>query len=158
MMITLKKLGYILLILLIISQFFSPEKNEGDLISVVPFLNETNPPENVKLILETTCFDCHSNKTNYPWYNDITPVNYWLDSHIKDGKKHLNFSKWSSYSLKRKEHKMDELYEEVEQGEMPLSSYTWTHSESNLTQYQIDAVVTWGKKTQGYYQQLLNAK
>ena len=158
MMITLKKLGYILLILLIISQFFSPEKNEGDLISVVPFLNETNPPENVKLILETTCFDCHSNKTNYPWYNDITPVNYWLDSHIKDGKKHLNFSKWSSYSLKRKEHKMDELYEEVEQGEMPLSSYTWTHSESNLTQYQPDAVVTWGKKTQGYYQQLLNAK
>lgn len=158
MMITLKKLGYILLILLIISQFFSPEKNEGDLISVVPFLNETNPPENVKLILETTCFDCHSNKTNYPWYNDITPVNYWLDSHIKDGKKHLNFSKWSSYSLKRKEHKMDELYEEVEQGEMPLSSYTWTHSESNLTQYQVDAVVTCGKKTQGYYQQLLNAK
>ena len=158
MMITLKKLGYILLILLIISQFFSPEKNEGDLISVVPFLNETNPPENVKLILETTCFDCHSNKTNYPWYNDITPVNYWLDSHIKDGKKHLNFSKWSSYSLKRKEHKMDELYEEVEQGEMPLSSSTWTHSESNLTQYQVDAVVTWGKKTQGYYQQLLNAK
>ncbi len=158
MMITLKKLGYILLILLIISQFFSPEKNEGDLISVVPFLNETNPPENVKLILETTCFDCHSNKTNYPWYNDITPVNYWLDSHIKDGKKHLNFSKWSSYSLKRKEHKMDELYEEVEQGEMPLSSYTWTHSESNLTQYQLDAGVTWGKKTQGSYQQLLNAK
>ena len=158
MMITLKKLGFILLILLIISQFFSPEKNEGDLISVVPFLNETNPPENVKLILETTCFDYHSNKTNYPWYNDITPVNYWLDSHIKDGKKHLNFSKWSSYSLKRKEHKMDELYEEVEQGEMPLSSYTWTHSESNLTQYQLDAVVTWGKKTQGYYQQLLNAK
>lgn len=158
MMITLKKLGYILLILLIISQFFSPEKNEGDLISVVPFLNETNPPENVKLILETTCFDCHSNKTNYPWYNDITPVNYWLDSHIKDGKKHLNFSKWSSYSLKRKEHKMDELYEEVEQGEMPLSSYTWTHYESNLTQYQVDAVVNWGKKTQGYYQQLLNAK
>ena len=129
-----KKTAYALLIVLIAAQFFQPEKNEGSLVSVVPFLNETNPPENVKAILETTCFDCHSNKTTYPWYNNITPVNYWLESHIKDGKKHLNFSEWSSYSLKKKEHKMDELYEEVEEGEMPLTSYTWTHSDANLTQ------------------------
>ena len=91
-----KKTAYALLIVLIAAQFFQPEKNEGSLVSVVPFLNETNPPENVKAILETTCFDCHSNKTTYPWYNNITPVNYWLESHIKDGKKHLNFSEWSS--------------------------------------------------------------
>ncbi|MDC1515127.1 heme-binding domain-containing protein [Polaribacter sp.] len=152
-----KKIGYFLLILLIVAQFFSPEKNEGNLIAVVPFLNETNPPENVKIILETTCFDCHSNKTNYPWYNSITPVNYWLESHVNDGKKHLDFSKWSSYSLKRKEHKMDELHEEVSEGEMPLKSYTLTHADANLTAAQIAAVVSWGKKVQGDYQQQLNA-
>ena len=117
------------------------------MIAVVPFLNETNPPENVKIILETTCFDCHSNKTNYPWYNSITPVNYWLESHVNDGKKHLDFSKWSSYSLKRKEHKMDELHEEVAEGEMPLKSYTWTHADANLTAAQIAAVVSLGKKS-----------
>jgi hypothetical protein len=77
---------------------------------------------------------------------------------VNDGKKHLDFSKWSSYSLKRKEHKMDELYEEVEKGEMPLNSYTWTHTDANLTPEQIAAVVTWGKKVQGDYQQQLNAK
>jgi hypothetical protein len=154
----LKKVGTILLIAIIVAQFFQPEKNEGDLAAVVPFLNETNPPENVKTILETTCFDCHSNKTNYPWYNNITPVNYWLEHHVKDGRKHLDFSKWASYSLKRKEHKMDELHEEVEKGEMPLNSYTWTHADANLTQEQINAVVTWGKKVQADYKQQLNAK
>lgn len=155
---TLKKTAYVLLIALIVAQFFQPEKNEGSLISVVPFLNETNPPENVKEILETTCFDCHSNTTTYPWYNNITPVNYWLESHVKDGKKHLNFSEWTSYSIKKKEHKMDELYEEVEEGEMPLTSYTWTHSEANLTAAQIAEVVAWGKAIQAVYQQQLNLR
>jgi len=152
----LKKLGYFILFALIVAQFFGPEKNEGDLTSVASFIAETNPPENVKKILEATCYDCHSSKTAYPWYNDITPINYWLASHVKDGKKHLNFSKWNEYSLKKKAHKMDELYEEVEEGEMPLRSYTWTHSEANLTQEQIDAVVVWGKKVQADYKLQMN--
>lgn len=154
----LKKIGVVLLIALVVAQFFGPEKNDGNLDTVNAFIAETNPPTEVTQILKTTCFDCHSAKTNYPWYNNITPVNYWLDEHIRDGKKHLDFSKWSEYSLKRKEHKMDELYEEVEKKEMPLNSYTWTHADANLTQTQIDAVVAWGKKVQADYKQQMTAK
>jgi len=154
----LKKIGVVLLIALVVAQFFGPEKNDGNLDTVNAFIAETNPPAEVTQILKTTCFDCHSAKTNYPWYNNITPVNYWLDEHVRDGKKHLDFSKWSEYSLKRKEHKMDELYEEVEKKEMPLNSYTWTHTEANLTQAQIDAVVAWGKKVQADYKQQMTAK
>ena len=154
----LKKIIILVAIVLVISQFFSPDKNNGDIATVAAFIVETNPPEEVKNILETTCFDCHSAKTTYPWYNAITPVNYWLDQHIQDGKKHLNFSKWNTYSLKKKEHKMDELHEEVEAGEMPLNSYTWTHSEANLSPAQIAAVVAWGKKVQADYKQQISTK
>ncbi|MDC1464241.1 heme-binding domain-containing protein [Polaribacter sp.] len=154
----LKKIIILVAIVLVISQFFSPDKNNGDIATVAAFIVETNPPEEVKNILETTCFDCHSAKTTYPWYNAITPVNYWLDEHIQDGKKHLNFSKWNTYSLKKKEHKMDELHEEVEAGEMPLNSYTWTHSEANLSPAQIAAVVAWGKKVQADYKQQISTK
>jgi len=152
-----KKIGYALIIALVIAQFFSPEKNDGD-PNVTTFIAETKPPAAVHKILKETCFDCHSNKTTYPWYNTITPINYWLAEHIEDGKKHLNFSNWSDYSIKKKEHKMDELHEEVEEGEMPLNSYTWTHIEANLTTEQISAVVTWGKKVQAEYKQQLNTK
>ena len=154
----LKKIIILVAIVLVISQFFSPDKNNGDIATVAAFIVETNPPEEVKNILETTCFDCHSAKTTYPWYNSITPVNYWLDEHIRDGKKHLNFSKWNTYSLKKKEHKMDELHEEVEEGEMPLNSYTWTHSEAKLSPAQIAAVVAWGKKVQADYKQQISTK
>jgi hypothetical protein len=154
----LKKIAIVLLVALVIAQFFGPEKNEGDITAVDTFLAETNPPENVRKILSESCFDCHSNSTKYPWYDNITPVNYWLNDHVKDGKKHLNFSDWSTYSLKKKEHKMDELYEEVEKGEMPLNSYTWTHSEANLTQEQISEMVAWGKSVQADYKQQMNAQ
>lgn len=139
----LKKLGLGLLIVFVIAQFFGPEKNEGDLSSVDAFYADTNPPKEVKAILETACMDCHSSSTRYPWYNNITPVNYWLDEHVNDGKKHFNMSLWSDYSDKKKDHKLEELAEEVEKKEMPLPSYTWTHGDADLSQEQIDAVVSW---------------
>ena len=54
-------------------------------------------------------------------------INYWLDEHIKDGKRHFNVSAWEKYSARKKDHKLEELIEYVEQGEMPLNSYSWLH-------------------------------
>lgn len=154
----IKKILVFLLVVFAVMQFFGPDKNQGELSSLNAFLAESNPPENVKIILKETCFDCHSDVTRYPWYNRITPINYWMDGHIDHGKGELNFSKWSAYSLKRKEHKMEEVWEEVAKKKMPLDSYTWTHAEANLTQEQIDAVVAWAKKIQGDYKAQMNAQ
>ena len=141
----IKKILLFLLAALLIAQFFGPEKNQGDMASIDYFYNETNPPEDVKVILKESCNDCHSDVTRYPWYNNITPVNYWLASHVKDGKKHFNISNWEGNSVKRKDHKFEELIEMVEEKEMPLNSYTWTHTEAKLTDAQIKAVVDWAK-------------
>lgn len=147
----LKKILFAILILLVIAQFFRPEKNDGNLESVNAFLAETNPPESVKAILQESCFDCHTNSSRYPWYNAITPVNYWLADHIKDGKKHLDFSNWKGNSVKRKDHKFEEIIEMVEEREMPLPSYTYTHSEAKLSDAQIQAVIEWANQVrQGY--------
>ena len=139
----LKKVLLVLFVVLVIAQFFGPERNEGSLQSVEPFLAETKPNDQVATILKETCFDCHSDFTRYPWYDKITPVNYWLNDHVEEGKEHLNFSDWSNYSTKKKDHKMEEVAEEVEEGEMPLKSYTYTHADANLSDEQIQAVVDW---------------
>lgn len=146
-----KKILLLLLVVFLIAQFFGPKKNQGELASIDAFLTETNPPDDVKLILKETCYDCHSDVTRYPWYNNITPVNYWLANHVKDGKKHFNFSNWEGNWLKRKDHKFEELIEMVEDKEMPLNSYTWTHSEAKLTDAQIASVVDWAKKVRIKY-------
>jgi len=142
----IKKVLLLLLAVFVIAQFFGPEKNAGDVTSIEDFLKDTKPPEDVKLILKETCFDCHSSVTRYPWYSSITPVNYWMAGHVDHGKEELNLSKWAGYSLKKKDHKFEELIEMIEKKEMPLPSYTWTHTEAKLSDAQIDAVVTWAKQ------------
>ncbi|WP_159024049.1 heme-binding domain-containing protein [Formosa sp. L2A11] len=142
---SIKKIFLLLLVAFIIAQFFGPEKNMGDLTSVEPFLTETNPPEHVKAILEETCYDCHSSHTRYPWYSDFTPVNYWMAGHVNDGKKHLDFSAWDSYSNKKKDHKFEELIEMVEAKDMPLESYTITHKAARLSDADIDSVKEWAE-------------
>ncbi|NNC49367.1 MAG: heme-binding domain-containing protein [Flaviramulus sp.] len=147
----IKKIILLLLLIFVIAQFFRPEKNAGDLASIDAFMAETNPPEEVKIILKETCFDCHSDVTRYPWYNNITPVNYWLSDHIKHAKKHFNVSNWEGNSVKRKDHKFEELIEMVEAKEMPLNSYTWTHSEAKLSDTQIKSVIDWAKQVRLKY-------
>lgn len=147
----LKKILITLLIIFVVSQFFRPEKNEGNMVSMDAFYKETKPSEEVKQILEVSCNDCHSDVTRYPWYNNITPVNYWLASHVNDGKKHFNISNWEGASTKRKDHKFEELIEMVEEKEMPLESYTWTHSDAKLTDTQIKAIIDWANQVRFKY-------
>ncbi len=133
-------------------QFFRVDKNTAEGEFVAAFIQETNPSDEVMVVLKSACFDCHSNSTNYPWYAEIAPVSYWIDEHIEHGKEELNFSNWAEYSVKRKDHKMEELIEEVKKKHMPLDSYTWIHSDANLTDAQITAVTSWAAQ----YRSLLN--
>lgn len=149
---TQKKILIGLLVVFIAIQFYRPEKNSSKEQDTVAFLQETNPPQEVRDILKNTCFDCHSNNTVYPWYNNIAPVSFWLADHIEEGKSELNFSEWNTYSNEKKDHKLEEIYEETERKSMPLKEYTWTHSEAKLTDVQIDAVVKWAKETRSLYQ------
>lgn len=145
----IKKILVALLVIFVIMQFFGPDKNQGDMASIDAFIAETNPPAQVHEILKNNCFDCHSDVTKYPWYNNITPINYWMADHVDHGKGDFNVSDWENYSVKKKDHKIEELIEEVEERHMPLPSYTWTHGE--LTDEAIDAVVAWGKQVRENY-------
>lgn len=147
----IKKILIALLVVFIIMQFFGPEKNEGSLTSIDAFIEDTNPPNDVLGIMKNACFDCHSDVTRYPWYNNITPVNYWMADHVEHGKKHFDVSDWNSYSVKKKDHKIDELIEMVEDKEMPLPSYTWTHGDANLSDDQINSVISWAKEVRASY-------
>lgn len=141
-----KIIRYILifaLVALVVMQFIRPEKNQGGYESVAAFELETKPSDAVRAVLKESCYDCHSNHTRYPWYAEVAPVSYWLADHVNDGKKHFNVSDWANFSVKKKDHKMEELIEEVEEGEMPLESYTWTHG--GLTEDQKELVIQWAQ-------------
>ena len=90
-------------------------------------------------------YDCHSNQPTFPWYANVAPISWWIKHHIDEGSEHLNFSEWGTFTPKRKHHKLEECVEMLEDGEMPMSSYTWMHNESKLTDVQRLLLVNWFK-------------
>ena len=142
----LKKVLLILGLAFVIIQFIRPDKNDSN-IATYDVSKKYEIPENVHIILKNSCNDCHSNLTKYPWYANVQPVAWWLDGHIKDGKRHLNFSEFTKLPIAVQNHKFDELIEMVEKHEMPLESYTYLglHEEANLTDEQRTLLTNWGK-------------
>ncbi len=140
-----KKILVGLLVVLIIIQFIQPAKNKEANITEQHVYNVYSTPNEVKVILDKACNDCHSNNTNYPWYASIQPAAWWLNDHVKDGKKHLNFSIYKSYNLRRQYHKMEEIIDEVKDNGMPLDSYTWIHRNAKLSTEEKASLTNWAQ-------------
>lgn len=128
-----KNIGWTMLIVFLAMQVFSIDKTNPTTDEKVDFLSTVDVPNDVKMLLENACMDCHSHNTTYPWYTNIEPVSWLVKGHIKEGRKHLNFSTWQTYDSPRKSHKIDECIEVIEEKWMPMASYTWMHSEAKLT-------------------------
>ena len=141
----IKPLAYIMLIVLIVIQFIKPNLNAGPVVASTHLREVFVVPKNVESILQKSCYDCHSNNTNYPWYSNIQPVAWWLNSHVKDGKKHLNFDEYTAYNLRRRYHKLEEVVEQLEIKEMPLSSYTLIHQDAKLSDADAEVLMNWAK-------------
>lgn len=142
-----KKIGYSILAITIIIQLFRIDKNNPEVIQQNDFITITNPPEKISGMIKSTCYDCHSNETNYPWYSNIAPFSWWLKHHIDEGREELNFSEWGTFKEKRKDHKLEECAEMIEEGEMPLNEYTWTHSSAILAPEEKTQLISWIKET-----------
>ena len=96
----IKKLLVVLLIAFIIIQFIRPVRNKSEQVLPTDITKTFNVPDSVLNLLKISCYDCHSNNTNYPWYSNIQPVAWLLDSDVKNGKDKLNFSDWFIYQKK----------------------------------------------------------
>jgi len=133
-----------LLVGLILIQFISPERNDSEDWSN-DYTTAMQVPKEVKEIIKTSCADCHSNKTEYPWYSNIAPVSWYIANHVNDGKEHLNFSEWTAYNKDQKDHIIKDLEEELEEQNMPLKSYLLIHKDAKLTQDQYNILLVWVK-------------
>ncbi len=138
----IRKIGLTLLIILVVLQAYRPAKNDSN--KTDNDISKTYAaPEDVKSILTKACYDCHSNNTVYPWYASVQPIRMFLDNHVTDGKKHMNFNEFSTYRIARQYKKLDECMEQIKEGDMPLESYTIIHKNAVLTDTEKQKLFDW---------------
>lgn len=143
----IRKILFIGLIIFLLMQLYQPVRN-SDYGQVLPIhiSKVYHIPKNVEVILQTSCYDCHSNNTQYPWYSYIQPVRLFMESHITKGKNDLNFSEWGDYSKRKQGNKLDRIVKQIKGNEMPLTSYTLIHKNAVLTTAQKEQVIKWTQK------------
>ncbi len=130
-------IGFLLL------QFYQPARNMDGTIHPIHITKVYSVPENIQNLLQTSCFDCHSNNTNYPWYSYIQPTRFIMERDIKNGKEELNFSEWGNYSERKQQSKLDRIEKQIKSEEMPLPMYTLTHKKAILTYTQKNEIYDW---------------
>lgn len=136
-----KKILYTLLAALIAIQFFPVDQNNPAVVDGEDYMDIVQVSDDNRLLIESACYDCHSNTTDYPWYFRPQPLGWWLKGHVKGGRSKLNFSEWGSLSAEDRNHALHECAEVLENKRMPLSSYTKLHSEANLSEEQRAALI-----------------
>lgn len=126
-------------------QFVPTDLNQSDTVPITDFLVVNNTSENISALLQESCYDCHSNNTQYPWYNKVQPTAWFLENHIKEGKEELNFNEWDTYSNRRKNSKLKSIISQVEDDEMPLASYTLIHKDAKLSKSEKTLIIDYMK-------------
>ncbi|MCH7513838.1 MAG: heme-binding domain-containing protein [Bacteroidetes bacterium] len=134
-----------------VMQLFRIDKNNPEADPSINFISVLNPPQEISRIMKSSCYDCHSFETRYPWYSNIAPISWWLKGHVNHARDELNFSVWGNYSIDRKDHKLEEMVEKLNEGSMPLPSYLILHQHAKLDDQQLDKFVNW---IQNYRQEI----
>jgi hypothetical protein len=144
-----KKILLTLLIVFIAIQFMQAGHNTNNQILSTDITKTINVPDKVLHILKNSCYDCHSNTTRYPWYVNIQPIGWMMASHIKNGKKDLNFSDFGTYSNRKQANKLRAIETSIKDGSMPLSSYTIMHTNAKLSTEDKNLITDWASNTKG---------
>jgi hypothetical protein len=139
----LKIIAVVLLVAFVGIQFVPTERNQSDVVPKTDFMLVNDVPKNIKNKLQVSCYDCHSNNTQYPWYNKVQPVAWFLEKHINEGKAELNFNEWDSLSNRRKKSKLRSIIKQIENDEMPLFSYTLIHKDARFSDTEKQEFIQW---------------
>lgn len=141
---SIKKIVFIGLIIFLLMQLYQPARNESyEQVNTINFTSVYKVPATIQTMLRTSCYDCHSNNTNYPLYSYIQPARFFMESHIKEGKQNLNFDEWGNYSSRKQNNKLDRIAKQIKEDQMPLSSYTLIHKNAILSNIQKKEIINW---------------
>jgi hypothetical protein len=142
----LKAVAALLFLLFAGVQLVRPERANPPAAAGQSLEEHASVPPEVGGVLKRSCMDCHSNRTDWPWYSNVAPASWFLKHHVDEGRRELSFSEWATYPKRRRERKLHEMCEQVESGEMPLKSYLPLHPEARLSDEDRRRICEWTKQ------------
>ena len=142
----LNKIVLVIVGILFLIQFIRIDQTNLKVDEGKDFSSDRLVPEDIRIIVKRSCYDCHSNETTYPWYANVAPISWWIKGHVNDARKLINFSEWENYSNEEKARKLMNSVAYIKPDQMPLSSYVSQHPEAKLTTKNKKVLMDWMKE------------
>ena len=108
-----------------------------------PVTGEIDAPADVKAVLERSCYDCHSNRTVWPWYSRVAPMSWLVHRDVMEGRRHVNFSEWDKVPADKRARRIAACGREVKSGDMPLWFYLPLHPSAKLSDADKALIEKW---------------
>jgi hypothetical protein len=124
---------------LLVAQVIPMDRSSPPVESEVPASPE------VKAVLQRSCYNCHSNQTEWPWYSRVAPVSWLLAHDVNEGRSLVNYSTWNRLSAVDQAKAVHESWEHVDEGEMPPWYYVPVHPEARLSDRDRELLRTWAE-------------
>ena len=145
-----KRVGLSLASLLLVAQLIPVDRRNPPPQPSNTIYDTQKIPPSVTVVLERSCKNCHSSETSWPWYSYVAPVSWVVARDVHRARKAMNFSEWGSYSVKRKENKLEEICDQVTNGDMPDGMYLLLHGDAVVTQQERQDVCQWTEDAREY--------
>jgi len=145
----LKGVAVSLALLLAASQFVRPARTNPPEEPGRALEQHVAVPPEVAEVLGRACADCHSHRTEWPWYSNVAPVSWFVIDHVNHGRRHLNFSDWARYEPRESADLLSHICHEARVGTMPLDSYTLLHPRARLTPRDVQTLCDWAERNRG---------
>ena len=144
------RVGLALLVALVVSQFVPVDRsNPNTDPSKTIYATEKLPPP-VQAVFTRSCQNCHSNNTQWPWYSYVAPVSWMIASDVRNARQKMNFSEWGRYPANKREDRLEEICEQLTNGDMPDFKYTLMHHDARITPDERTAVCQWTEDSRQY--------
>jgi hypothetical protein len=146
----LKRAALVLLVGLVVAQFIPVDRSNPQAPDSQSIYAKEKLPPTVKAVLENSCANCHSNQTEWPWYSHVAPVSWMIASDVHEARRKMNFSEWAEYPANKREDKLEEICEQVTNGDMPDPKYLLIHRSARPPNAERDAVCQWTEDSRQY--------
>lgn len=127
------------------AQFVRPDRTNPPYDAQASIAAQVDVPADVLSLIEGSCLDCHSHRTEWPWYSNVAPMSWIVARHAEHGREYVNFDAWADYSPYQAQDAFEEIAEVVEKGEMPLPVYLPLHPEAKLTDDERTRIASWAR-------------
>jgi hypothetical protein len=146
----LRRIGIALLVLLVVSQFVPVDRRNPYVDPAKSIYAKEKVPAAVKKVFDRSCANCHSNETHWPWYSYVAPVSWLVANDVHQARAKMNLSTWGDFPADKREDRLEEICEQLTNGDMPDPKYLLVHRSARLAPAERDSVCQWTEDSRQY--------